>query len=97
MAQNSFFVDKIDCEAMKVQADSHLQKSLPGTGITLKTIQAFLGIIFSYFKAYLREFIYPVSKISKLFVHFVMLLLVPAPFDLIITHYLKKQGYFKDK
>ena len=29
IAQNSFCSDEIDFEAMKVQADAHLQKSLP--------------------------------------------------------------------
>ena len=29
MAQNSFVLDEIDREAMKVRADDHLQKSLP--------------------------------------------------------------------
>ena len=44
MAQNSFFLDEIDREATKVQADAHLQKSLPGIGISLKTTQAFITI-----------------------------------------------------
>ena len=33
MAQNSCFEYEIDCEAMKVQANAHLQNSLPGKGI----------------------------------------------------------------
>ena len=33
MAQNSCFLDKIDHEATKAQADAHLQNSLPGKGI----------------------------------------------------------------
>ena len=37
MAQNNSFLDKIDREATKVRADAHLQKSLPGIGISLKT------------------------------------------------------------
>ena len=35
MVQNSFYVDEIDREAMKVRANAHLQKSLPGKGIPL--------------------------------------------------------------
>ena len=30
MEQNSFFLDAIDCEAIKSQANAHHQKSLPG-------------------------------------------------------------------
>ena len=64
MTQNSFVLDEIDREATKVRAYAHLQKNLPGKGIPLKTTQVFLlGVIFSYFKAYWREFIFPVSKI----------------------------------
>ena len=44
MAQNSSFLDEIDHEATKVRADAHLQKTLPGIGISLKTTQTFLTI-----------------------------------------------------
>ena len=37
MAQNSFFLDKIDREATKVRTNAHLQNSLPGKDIPLKT------------------------------------------------------------
>ena len=39
MAQNSFFLDEIDREATKVGADAHLQNSLPGKGILLKSLR----------------------------------------------------------
>jgi len=42
MAQKSFIVDEIDREATKLQANAHIQKSLPGKVIPLKTIQVFL-------------------------------------------------------
>ena len=90
MAQNSSFLDEIDREATKVRADAHLQKSLPGIGISLKTTQTFITIVWELYSVVLKpiceEFIFPVSKISKFFVRFVMLLIAPAPFDLIITH-----------
>ena len=90
MAQNSSFLDEIDREATKVRADAHLQKSLPGIGILLKTTQNFITIVRELYSVVLEpiceEFIFPVSKISKLFVRFVMLLIAPAPFDLIIAH-----------
>ena len=99
MAQNSSFLDKIDREAMKVRADAHLQKSLPGIGILLKTTQTFITIVWELYSVVLKpiceEFIFPVSKISKFFVRFVMLLTAPAPFDLIIAHYRSKDGYSK--
>ena len=87
MAQNSSFLDEIDREATKVRADAHLQKSLPGIGISLKTTQAFITIFWELYSVVLKpickEFIFPVSKF---FVRFVMLLTAPAPFDLIIAH-----------
>ena len=45
MAQNSPCLDEIDREATKVQADAHLQKSLPGIGILLKATQTFITIV----------------------------------------------------
>ena len=90
MAQNSSFLDEIDREATKVRADAHLQKSLPGIGILLKTTQTFIKIIWELYSVVLKpiceEFIFPVSKILKFFVRLVMLLIAPAPFDLIIAH-----------
>ena len=86
MAQNSFFLDEIVHEATKVQADAHLQNSLPGKGIPLKTTQGFiknlLGIIFSSFKADLKSHNFQCLKFYKLFVCFVILLVAPAPLDL---------------
>ena len=83
IAQNSFFSGEIDREATKVQTDAHLQKSHPGKSIPLNTTQAFLKIfwelIFSNFRAYLREIKFPLSKIYNLFVRFFMLLVAPAP------------------
>ena len=80
MAQNSSFLDEIDRKATKVWA--HLQKSLPGIGILLKTTQTFITIVWELYsvvvKPICKEFIFPVSKF---FVHFVMLLTAPAPFD----------------
>ena len=67
MAQNSFFLDKIDHEATKMQANTHFQKSLPGIGILLKTTQTFITIIWELYSVVLKpiceEFIFPVSKI----------------------------------
>ena len=67
MAQNSSFVDEIDREATKVRADSHLQKSLPGIGILLKTTQTFITIIWELYSVVLKpiceELIFPVTKI----------------------------------
>ena len=93
MAQNSSFLDEINCKATKVRAGAHLQKSLPGIGISLKTTQTFINSV--VLKPIREEFIFPVSKISKFFVSFVMLLTAPAPFDLIIAHYRSKDGYSK--
>ena len=42
MDQNSLFLNAIDREAIKSQANGHHQKSLPGKDITLKTTQSFL-------------------------------------------------------
>ena len=67
MAQNSSFLDEIDREATKVRADAHLQKSLPGIAISLKTTQAFITIFWELYSVVLKpickEFIFPVSKI----------------------------------
>ena len=49
---------------MKVQTDAHLQKSLPGKGIPLKTSQAFLKIFWNDIQSfYLQELTFPVSDI----------------------------------
>ena len=99
MAQNSCFSDKIDCKATKVWADAYLQKSHPSKGIPLKTTQALLKIFRELYSAILKPIYicessyFPCLKCSKYFVHLVMLLKAPAPFNLIIAHYLKKQGY----
>ena len=67
MAQNSSFLDEIDREATKVQADAHLQNSLPGIGISLKTTQIFITIFWELYSVVLKpiceEFVFPVSKI----------------------------------
>ena len=39
MAQNSFSLDAMDWEAIKVPADAHPQNSLPGKGIALKLLK----------------------------------------------------------
>ena len=69
MAQNSCVLNEIDREATKVRADAHLQNSLPGKDIMQKNhsdiLNNLLGIIFSDFKAYLREIKFPVSKIFQ--------------------------------
>ena len=54
MAQNSFFSDEIDCEATKVGSDAHLQKSLPGKDIPLKTTQTSLKIFWELYSAVLK-------------------------------------------
>ena len=99
MAQNSSFLDEIDREATKVRTKAHLHKSLPGIGISLKTTQTFITNVWELYSVVLKpiceEFIFPVSKISKFFVRFVMLLTAPTPFDLIIAHYRHKDGYSK--
>ena len=68
MAQNSFYLDKIDRKATKLRANAHLQKSLPGKGIPLKTTQTFL-ITWELYSVVLKpiceEFIFPVSKIFQ--------------------------------
>ena len=97
MAQNSFVLDEIDREATKVRADAHLQKSLPGKGIPLKTTQAFLKIFKELYSAISKPICessyFQCIKFSKFFVRFVMLLIAPALFDLIIAHYIKKQEF----
>ena len=92
MAQNRFVLDEIDREATKLQADAHLQKSLPGKGIQLKTTQAFLKIFRELYSAISK----PICESSyfQCLVHFIMLLIVPALFDLIIAHY-KEAKIFK--
>ena len=99
MAQNSSFLDEIDREATKVWVNAHLWKSLPGIGISLKIAQTFIAIVWELYSVVLKpiceEFIFPVSKISKFFIRFVMLLTAPAPFDVIIAHYRSKDGYSK--
>ena len=42
MAQNSFFPDTIEHEAMKVRANAHCHNCLPGKDSALKTTQTFL-------------------------------------------------------
>ena len=97
MAQNSFVLDEIDREATKVRADAHLQKSLPGKGIPLKTTQAFLKIFKELYSAISKPICessyFQCIKFSKFFVRFVMLLIAPTLFNLIIAHCIKKQGY----
>ena len=70
MAQNSSFLDEINREATKVQANTHLQKSLPGIGISLKTTQTFITLFWELYlvvlKPICKEFIFPVSKIFPL-------------------------------
>ena len=91
----TIFLVWIDREATKVRADAHLQKSLPGQGISLKTTQAFLKIFKELYSAISKPVCessyFQCIKFSKFFVRFVMLLIAPALFDLIIAHYIKKQ------
>ena len=60
---------EIDRKATKVRVDAHLQKSLSGKGIPLKTTQTFLTIFWeSYsviFKPICEKLIFPVSKILQ--------------------------------
>ena len=42
------------CEATKVRADAHLQNSLPGKGIPLKTTQTSLKIFWEVYSAVLN-------------------------------------------
>ena len=53
MAQN-FISDENDREATKVQADAHLQKSLPVIGILLKTTQSFITIFWELYSVVLK-------------------------------------------
>ena len=39
MAQNSFFLDAIDQEAIQAPADAHCQNSFPGKGIAVKLLK----------------------------------------------------------
>ena len=54
MAQNSFFLEEKDREATKVRTDAHLQNSLPGNGIPLKTTQTSLTIFWELYSAVLK-------------------------------------------
>ena len=54
MAQNSFFQDAIDREAMKVRTNAHPQNSLLAKDISLKTIQAFLITSYQLYRAILK-------------------------------------------
>ena len=67
MTQNNSILDEIDREATKVPPDAHLQKSLPGIGISLKTTQTFMTIFWKLYSMVLKpiceEFVFPVSKI----------------------------------
>ena len=64
-------LDEIDREATKVWANAHLQKSLPAIGISLKTTQTFITIVWELysmvFKPICKEFIFSVSKIFEVF------------------------------
>ena len=48
MAQNSFILDDINHEAMKVPADANHQNWLPGNDFPIKTTEAFLTIAIRY-------------------------------------------------
>ena len=97
MEQNSFFLNEIDREATEMRTGTHLQDSLPGKGIPLKTTQAFSKIFKEIIYSPISQPIFESSyfqclKFSKFFVCFVMLLIAPALFDLIIAHHIKKQA-----
>ena len=83
MAQNSSFLDKIDREATKVRADAHLPKSLPGIGISLKTTQTFITIVWELYSVVLKpiceEFIFSVSKNFQVFLSALLCFLQRPP------------------
>ena len=54
MAQNSFFPDAIEREAMKAQTNAHPQNNLLAKDISLKTTQAFLIASYQLYRAILK-------------------------------------------
>ena len=83
MAQNSFFLDAMDREAIKVPADAHPQNSLPGKVTTLKLLKPSLKTPGDYIELFgsqfLRVEIFNVEKFSKFFVRFHLLTLYRPP------------------
>ena len=55
MAQNCFFSDAIECEAIKARANAHHHNCLPGKDIALKT--TFLTSSCELYRAILRAFL----------------------------------------
>ena len=55
MAQNSFFPDAIEHEAMKERTNAHSQNSLLAKDISLKTTQAFLITSYQLYRAILKQ------------------------------------------
>ena len=75
MNQNSFLSYVIDCEAIQSWADAHLQNSLPGKDIAIKTTQPFLKsacelYTYAIMKSLIGSQIFLSRKFSKSFVHF---------------------------
>ena len=54
MAQNSFFTDAIEREAMKARTNAHPQNSFLVKDISLKTTQAFLITSYQLYRAILK-------------------------------------------
>ena len=68
---NSSFLYMINYETIQSGADVHLQNSLPGKDIVIKTIQPFLWIVYATMKSVARSQIFLSRKFSKFFVHLI--------------------------
>ena len=74
MAQNGFFLDTMDWEAIKALAGTLPQNSLPGKGIMLKLLKLSLKTAGDYIELFGSQFlrfdIFNIGKFSKFLVHF---------------------------
>ena len=74
MAQNSFFLDAIDREAIQAPADAHCQNSFPGKDIALKLLKPSLKTPGDYIELFGSLFlwveIFNIGKFSKFLVRF---------------------------
>ena len=52
MAQNSFFLDAIDREAIQAPGNAHCQNSFPGKGIALKLLKPSLKTLGDYIELF---------------------------------------------
>ena len=74
MAQNSFVLDAIEQEAIKVPANAHPQNSLPGKSIVVKLLKPSLKTPGDYTEVFESLFlwveIFNIGKFSKFLVRF---------------------------